>query len=178
MPAGRPATTGESPTARFRARGPLAGRLQARRAYPDIRNEPVYGGPVPKEGELPAIGTVAARDLAVFYDLLDAELAAAGAELTRGQVVMILDAVWSLHPTAPWITQAPGMLASEVEDAYSDDEDGPDEERRALARLIGSWPRLRAYAVLEACLAVRDVHGADDLDAAFAKAGLPLPGNA
>ncbi|MBM9510059.1 hypothetical protein [Actinacidiphila acididurans] len=172
MPAGRPATTGESPIARFRARGPLADRLEARRAYPDVRNEPVYGGPVPKDGELPQIGTVAARDLAVFYDLLNTELAAAAAELHRSQVVMILDAVWSLLPTAHWITNASELLAAEVEDAYGDDEDGPDWHRSNLASTIRSWPRLRAYAVLEACLAVRDAHAGDDLDTALAKAGL------
>lgn len=172
MPAGRPATTGESPTVRFKARGTLAGRLEQRRPYPDLRNEPFYGGPRPKEGEHPAIGTVAARDLRAFYDLLDAELADAAAQLTREQVVMILDAVWSLSVEATWITNAPQMLASDVEDAYGDDEDGPDDARRELAALIRSWNRLRALAVLEACLAVRDSHDRGDLDTALAAAGL------
>lgn len=177
MPAGRPATTGESPLVRFRARSPLAETLEQRRPYPDLRNEPFYGGTAPKPGEHPAAGTVASRDLRVFHDLLAAELADARAQLTRAQVVMILDAVWSLAVEATWITNAPELLAGEVEDAYGDDEDGPDDQRRALAELIRSWNRLRALAVLEACLAVRDNHDRGDLDTALDAVGL-RPGRA
>lgn len=172
MPAGRPATTGESPQVRFRARSRVADRLTARRLYPDLRNEPFYGGPKPQDGEPPALGTVAARDLATFYDLLDAELATAAAELTRGQAVMILHTVWSLAPDASWVTGAPEMLAVEVESDLTDDETQPGADRARLAALIRSWPRLRAYAVLEACLTMRDGEDTGDLDTAFAKAGL------
>jgi hypothetical protein len=174
MPAGRPATTGTSPHVAFRARGPLASRLEARRPYPDLRNDPAYGGPAPKDGENPKVGTVASRDLAVYYDLLDAELADAAAQLTRDQVRLILQAVWGLSADATWITNAPALLAGEVEDAFGDDEDGPDEERQKLAALIRSWPRLRALAVLEACLAVRDGSDDTDLDTALTETGLLL----
>lgn len=176
MPAGRPTTTGESPIVRFRARGPLAGRLETRRTFPDIRQDPFYGGGRGADaGKPPATGTVAARDLTVFYQLLDAELAQASQELTTGQALMILDAVWGLSPSAPLVDNAPQMLADDIEDAYSDDEDAPSAERKALAAMVGAWPRLRAYAVLEACLAVRDNHGTNTdvpLLVALAAAGL------
>jgi hypothetical protein len=154
MPAGRPATTGESAPVRFRARGPLGSRLEARRTYPDLRNEPFYGGPRPKEGENPGAGTVAARDLATFYDLLDAELAEAAAQLTPDQVQMILDAVNGLATDKAWITNAPMLLADEINEAHADDEDEPEPERARLAAIVAAWPRLRALAVLEAALAV------------------------
>lgn len=172
MPAGRPSTTGESPLVRFKARGTLADRLENRRPYPDLRNEPFYGGPRPKEGEHPGAGTVAARDLANYYDLLDAELADAAADLDYDQAAMMLSAVWGLAVDHVWVTNAPEMLASDIEDDYADDEDGPDSERRALAALVRSWPRLRALAVLEALLAVRATRDRDDLEQTFRNVGL------
>lgn len=172
MPAGRPATTGESPLVRFKARGTLADRLENRRPYPDLRNEPFYGGPRPKAGEHPGTGTVAARDLATFYDLMDAELADAADILDYDQATMMLSAVWGLAVDTTWITNAPEMLASDIEDDYADDEDGPDNERRALAAMVRAWPRLRALAVLEALLAIRATRDRDDLEEAFTRVGL------
>jgi hypothetical protein len=175
VPAGRPVTTGESEIVRFRARGDLGPRLEARRTHPDLRNDPVYGGPRPKDGDTPKAGTVAARDLATYYALLDAELADATSQLDRAQVLMILDATGGLATDFMWIAHAPALLAGEIAEGFGDDEDGPGPERAELAALVRAWPRLRALAVLEACLAVRDTRGTDDLDTAFAKAGLPLP---
>lgn len=177
--AGRPATTGESPIVRFRARGLLAGRLEKRRTYPDLCNEPSYGGPAPKDGEAPAVGTVAYRDLVVYYQLLDAELADAAAELDLDQVLMILEAVQGLATDVTWTASTPVMLAQEIEEGYSDDEDGPTAAAVKLAGIVRSWPLLRALAVLEACLAVRDNPVPDhDLGQRLADIGLTRPNRA
>lgn len=173
MPAGRPPTTGKSTPVNFRARGNLADRLENRRPYPDLRNEPFYGGPRPKPGQHPGAGTVAARDLISFYDLMDAELADAASGLDYAKAAMMLSAVWGLAVDHVWVTNAPELLASEILEAdIADDEDGPDSERRALAALVRSWPRLRALAVLEALLAVRTTPDRDDLEQTFRNVGL------
>jgi hypothetical protein len=178
VPAGRPATTGESDIVRFRARPPLGDRLEARRTYPDLRSDPLYGGPRPKDGQAPKAGTVATRDLAAYYALLDAELADAAAQLDRGQVLMILDAVHGLATDATWITNAPALLAGEIADAHGDDEDECEPERAALAALVRSWPRLRAYAVLEAALALHTATDpGQDIDKRLAAVGLGRPGD-
>ena len=118
------------------------------------------------------MGAVAYRDLYTYYSLLQAELADAAAQLNRGQVLMILDAVWGLYTDFQWIQNAPELLAGEIEDAYADDEDGPDANRQQLADAGRAWPRLRALAVLEACRAVRGREDESDLDAALTDVGL------
>jgi hypothetical protein len=173
MPAGRPTTTGPSRHVTFRARGPVGDRLEQRRTLPDLSGLPVYGGPKP-DPQGPKLGAVAARDLAVYYQLADAELADAARQLTPGQVHMMLSAVWSLATDHTWALNAPVLLASEIEDDYPDDETGPDTERKALAATVRAWPRLRALAVLEALLTARATHEGDTL-AALTRVGLITP---
>ena len=179
MPAGRP-KTGESVHVTFRAKGALGERITARRDYPDLTNDPLASAAAARTADgKPAVGAVASRDLYVFYRLHQAELAAAAEELTRDQVLLIIEALWGLFLAEPWLTAAPELLAGEIENTYGDDEDGPDEEHRQLAARVRNWPMLRALAVVEACIAVRD-HGVGgeeprtgpNLDAALAAAGL------
>lgn len=172
----RPVTTGESPHVTFRAKPPLGDALERRRAYPDVRNDPLSLPRGAKLGDTPAIGAVAARDLIAFYRMLEAELAEAAAELTWDQVIMIVDAVNGLITDFTWLTNAPMMLASEVEAAYGDDEDGPDVDRAKLVAAIHEWPMLRAFAVLEAALLTRSrANASDDFDALLVEVGLQLP---
>jgi len=158
----------------FRAVPPLGEMIETRRIFPDIRGDALVGDP-DESPNLANPGTVAARDLYVFYRLLEAERAEAMAQLTTNQVVMILDAVNGLLPDFRFITDAAAMLADDVRDAFDDDEadQGLSPERAALADLIASWPRLRALAVLEAALAWwNHPKHAEDTDAALAAVGL------
>lgn len=176
MPAGRPVTTGGSVHVTFRAKAPLGPIIDARRSLPDLTGDILAAAAAARTADkLPAVGAVASRDLHAYYTLLRVELADAARDLDYDQAAMMLSAMWSLAVDFPWITNAPEMLASEIEDDFADDEDGPDEQRRRLAALVRSWPRLRALAVLEALLAVRENHGDTDLEEAFVQTGLLKP---
>ncbi|MFF8994056.1 hypothetical protein ACF09H_29835 [Streptomyces sp. NPDC014983] len=157
-----------SPQVIFRAVPPLDERLEHRRTYPDIRNDVLTVAPE----DAPKLGAVAARDLRVFYQLLDAELAIAARELTRDQVVMICDALAGVACDFRWVTAAPQMLAAEIADAYADDEDGPEEDRQHLAGRVAAWPSLRGYAVVEAAVEALRRSRAEPLDDALAAVGL------
>jgi hypothetical protein len=177
MPAGRPRTTGESAHVTFRAKPPLAQALTARRTLPDLTGDILAAKAAARTADkLPAPGAVASRDLTAYYALLAVELDTAAHTLTAEQAATMLDAIWSLAVDYTWITNAPVMLASEIEDAHPDDETGPDPARKALAATVRSWPRLRALAVLEALLQVRDNHeDTATLEEAFTRAGLIKP---
>ncbi|MFD0352927.1 hypothetical protein ACFVHW_04145 [Streptomyces sp. NPDC127110] len=128
---------------------PLDQSLQNRSDYPDIRNNALVYEPDEPYGQAKP-GTVAARDLYVFHQLLAAELALAARELNPEQVDMIVDALRGVGFDFTWVTGSAGLLSMCVIDNYADDEDGPDEDREALAGLIAAWPPTRAYAVVEA----------------------------
>lgn len=173
MPAGRPVTTGGSVHVTFRAKPPLGQIIDARRTLPDLTGDVLAAAAAARTADkLPAVGAVVSRDLHAYYTLLRAELADAAAVLDYGQAAMLLSAVWGLAVDFPWVTNAPELLASEIEEDLADDEDGPDEPRRALAAIVRSWPRLRALAVLEALLAVRKHRDDTDMEEAFTRAGL------
>ncbi|MEV4440451.1 hypothetical protein AB0K09_15785 [Streptomyces sp. NPDC049577] len=158
-----------SPVVKFRAVPPLDALIEARRAHPDTRSNPLAGGPSEPHGYVNP-GTVAARDLYAYYQLTAAELAEAAEQLTRRQVLMVVEAVRGLALDFRWIVQAPQLLAAEIADAYADDEDGPGKERRELAEIVAGWPRLRALAVVEAAVSLR--LAGHDLDEALRRVGL------
>ncbi|MFD9190311.1 hypothetical protein ACFWCA_19035 [Streptomyces phaeochromogenes] len=161
-----------SPVVRFRAVPPLNEQINARSLYPEVLSDP---GLQQDEDEYPKAspGGVAARDLAVYYRLIAAELV--DAELTRDEALMIVDATRGLLLDFTWTQSPSSMLASEVEDAFGDNEDGPDLERKQLAERITQWPRLRALAVVEAARAAWALPDIEDLDAAMVKVGLVQP---
>lgn len=176
MPAGRPVTTGESAHVTFRAKPPLAQVIDARRTLPDLTGDILAAHAAARTAsKLPARGAVASRDLHAYYTLLQAELADAATDLTYDQAAMMLSSVWGLAVDSVWITNAPELLASGIEDDFADDETGPDGQRKALAATVRAWPRLRALAVLEALLDVRDSRDDTDLEEALAQAGLLKP---
>jgi hypothetical protein len=162
-----------SPRIGFRAVAPLDRLIENRRDYPDIRNDALAAEP---EGPIGLVtpGAVAARDLYVYYQLLAAELQHAARELSRAQVMLIVEAMQGVALDPLWIANAATILAEDLLELSHDGLNGTSADYKELSALVAQWPATRALAVVEAAVAAWKRHARDDqpLDDALTAVGL------
>ncbi len=141
-----------SPLVTFRAVPPLDQQLAARSS----------------EGKL---GAPAADACARYFALLAAELRAL--TLTCGEAGAICDVLNSVMLDDIWFTQAPVLLAAELEDAAPDGLAAKwDIDLEALAATVRSWTRAQALAVIDAAERWWRLPHKQEMDASLADVGL------